>query len=77
MVAREGVVLAAIGASVGTTVALAAAGGLRGLLYGVAPLDATNVLAVASIVFVMALVAASVPAWRAGRVDPSVALRAE
>lgn len=64
----------ALGAVFGITIALGIAGGLRGLLYGVAPLDAANVIAVAAVVFVVVLTAACGPAWRAGSVDPSVAL---
>ena len=77
LVAREGAWLSAIGAAIGMSVALAVSGSLRGLLYGVAPMDSTTVLAVASLIAVVAIVAASVPAWRAARVDPTAALRAE
>jgi ABC-type antimicrobial peptide transport system permease subunit len=77
LVAREGVVLSSVGAVVGMAAALAVAGGLRGLLYGVAPMDGTTVLAVSALVTVVAIAAASCPAWRAARVDPTTALRAE
>ena len=77
MVAKEGAMLSGIGAAVGMAVALAVSGSLRGLLYGVAPIDATTVIAVASLMAMVAIAAASVPAWRAARVDPTTALRAE
>ena len=77
MVAREGVVLSAAGAAIGMTVALAVAGSLRNLLYGVAPIDGTTVAGVAALMAIVAIAAASVPAWRAARVDPTVALRSE
>lgn len=77
MVAAEGAVLAAIGAVAGLTAALGLASGLRGLLYGVAPIDVTTVLTVSSLVALVAVIAASIPAWRASRVDPTGALRAE
>ena len=67
----------AVGAALGIAAALAMAGGLRGLLYGIAPLDAGNLMAVATLVFVAVLTATSVPAWRAASVDPSVTLRNE
>ena len=77
LVAREGAVLAGIGAAIGMTVALGVAGSLRGLLYGVAPIDATTVIAVSVLMGIVAIAAAGVPAWRAARVDPTTALRAE
>jgi putative ABC transport system permease protein len=77
MVAGEGAILAAIGAVVGLTIALGVAGGLRTLLYGVAPVDAATVLTVASLTALVAISAASIPAWRASKVDPTVALRSE
>jgi ABC-type antimicrobial peptide transport system permease subunit len=77
MVAREGALLAAIGAASGMAVALSVAGSLRGLLYGVAPIDATTVMSVSLLMAAVAIAAASVPAWRAARVDPTTALRAE
>ncbi len=77
MVAREGAWLAGLGATVGMIVAHAVAGSLRGLLYGVAPIDTTTVVSVASLMAMVAIAAASIPAWRAARVDPTTALRAE
>ena len=77
MVAREGALLAAVGAAAGMAVALGVAGSLGGLLYGVAPIDTTTVMAVSLLMAAVAIAAASVPAWRAARVDPTTALRAE
>ena len=77
LVAREGALLSAIGAAIGMSVALGVSGSLRGMLYGVAPIDSTTVIGVASLIAIVAIAAASVPAWRAARVDPTTALRAE
>jgi putative ABC transport system permease protein len=77
MVAGEGAWLAGIGGAAGMAAALGVAGALRGLLYGVAPIDAATVLSVSTMVGLVAVVAASIPAWRASRVDPTAALRAE
>ena len=48
---------------------------LSNVLYGVAPTDPGVLATVALSLFSIALIAASVPAWRASRVDPLVALR--
>ena len=77
LVAREGALLSGIGAAAGMAVALGVAGSLRGLLYGVAPIDATTVMVVSLLMATVAIAAASVPAWRAARVDPTTALRTE
>jgi putative ABC transport system permease protein len=77
MVAREGALLAGLGAALGMAVAMAMAGSLRSQLYGVAPIDATTVVSVASLMGLVAIAAASLPAWRAARVDPTVALRSD
>jgi putative ABC transport system permease protein len=76
MVAREGALLSAAGAALGMAAALAAAGSIRNLLYGVAPIDATTVATVSAVIAAVAIAAASIPAWRAARVDPTIALRA-
>jgi putative ABC transport system permease protein len=54
-----------------------AAFAMRKLLFGVAPLDVPTFLAVPCVLAVVALVACWLPARRATRVDPTVALRAE
>ena len=77
LVAREGAMLAGVGAVAGMAAALGVAGTLRGLLYGVAPIDATTVIAVSLLMGTVAITAAGIPAWRAARVDPTTALRAE
>ncbi|MGH9219064.1 MAG: ADOP family duplicated permease [Vicinamibacterales bacterium] len=77
LVAREGALLAGMGAAAGMAVALGVAGTLRGLLYGVAPIDATTVIAVSLLIAAVATAAAGVPAWRAARVDPTTALRTD
>ncbi|HSY31079.1 MAG TPA: ABC transporter permease [Verrucomicrobiae bacterium] len=72
-----GVRLAAIGLAVGLAAALAATRLLSSLLYGVGPTDAVTFAVVSFILLVVALIASYLPARRATRVDPLVALRYE
>ena len=65
-----GVLLGAIGASMLTR-------GLASMLYGVSPTDMTTFVGVSAMLIVVALFACTVPALRASRVDPMVALRQE
>ena len=77
MVARQVLVMAAIGIAIGGALALAAGGVLTKLLFGVRPSDPLTFGAVAVGLAAVALVAAAVPAWRAARLDPVAALRAD
>jgi ABC-type antimicrobial peptide transport system permease subunit len=77
MVLREGLVLAGFGILGGLLGAYAATRVLSGLLYGVAPTDAASFGFAAAGLVVVALVASYVPARRAMKVDPLVALRIE
>jgi putative ABC transport system permease protein len=72
-----GVSLATVGLAVGLAAALAATRLLSSLLYGVRPTDAITFAAVSLILMVVALIASYLPARRAMRVDPMVALRYE
>lgn len=77
LVLRQGLKIAAIGVVVGVVGAFAAARLLGSLLFGVSPADP---LAIAGAVFVLvacSLLACYIPARRATRVDPMVALRYE
>jgi putative ABC transport system permease protein len=50
---------------------------LATLLFGIEPTDGVTFLVVSSVFFVIAIIAALIPALRATRVDPVVALRSE
>jgi putative ABC transport system permease protein len=77
MVMREGVALAVVGVAIGVPAAVLAARSLRTLMFGVSDADPMTLIA-ASVVFVLVgLAAGIIPARRATRVDPAVALRAE
>jgi predicted lysophospholipase L1 biosynthesis ABC-type transport system permease subunit len=77
LVTRHCVTVALVGILAGLMTALALARSLSGLLYGVAPTDAETLAISAAVVLVVMLLASVRPAWRATRVDPMVALRAE
>jgi putative ABC transport system permease protein len=77
LVIREGCLLAGLGAALGLAGAIVVTRALRGLLYGVTPLDGLTIANVVALVAAVALVAVGWPAWRAARVDPATALRAE
>jgi predicted permease len=76
-VLRESWTLVAIGVAIGVPAALGLTGLLSSLLYGVTPTDPWVLGGAVACLFVVALAAASQPAWRAVRVDPLVALRYE
>ena len=77
LVVRQSLVLAVAGAVIGIGVAAAATTTLQGILHGVAPTDGRTFIAAVAAVLVLSLLAASLPAWRAGRIDPVDALKAE
>lgn len=68
---------AAIGVAAGLALALAGGRFVAALLYGIAPSDPGVMTGVAAVLLLIATAAALGPAWRAARVDPVSALRAE
>jgi putative ABC transport system permease protein len=77
LILKEGVLLAVIGLGLGLIGACFVGRAMRGVLYGVGTIDVAAFSAVAVTLFVAALVACYVPASRASKVDPMVALRYE
>lgn len=77
MVVREGVILAAFGITIGVTVALGVSRLIATFLFGIAPRDAATFCGASALLLLFALVACFVPARRASRVNPMVALRHE
>jgi putative ABC transport system permease protein len=77
LVLGKGIVLAAAGIIVGVAAALGLSRFLEGMLFGVTPTDPVALTMVMAITFVAVLAASYVPARRAMRVPPVIAMRAE
>jgi putative ABC transport system permease protein len=75
MVMREASVLLAIGLVVGIVSALAAARSASALLFGLEPHDPGTIAMAAAALAIVALGASYLPAERASRLEPTVALR--
>jgi putative ABC transport system permease protein len=77
MVLREGLAVTATGVAVGIVAALVLVQLLQKLLFGVAAHDAITFTVVAAILLAVGVLASLVPARRASKIDPMVALRYE
>ncbi len=76
LVLGEGLSLAITGAAIGIAGATLAGRALRGLLFGVEPLDPASLVGAAALLALVAALACYLPARRAARLDPLVVLRA-
>ena len=80
MVLKSGLQLTAIGVAVGVVLSLVAARfatSFSSLLFGIKPTDVATLAAVVVIVVLVSLLACYIPAYRASKVDPMIALRYE
>ncbi|MBO0910563.1 MAG: ABC transporter permease [Acidobacteria bacterium] len=77
MVVLEGMRPTLVGLAIGTVAALALGQAVSSLLYEVKPTDPATFLTVAAVLALVALFASLIPAYRAAKVDPIVALRYE
>jgi predicted permease len=77
MVMKQGLLLASSGIAVGLAVALVATPHIAHLLYRVSPADPVSITGAALFLIAVAVLASLIPALRATRVDPMIALRQE
>jgi putative ABC transport system permease protein len=77
MILRQGMTLAVLGVAVGTAAALMLTQLMQSLLYGVEPADPLTFVAVPLILLLVSLIASYVPALRATKVSPLLALRSQ
>src|SRR4029078_5936680 len=77
LVGGQAFLLIPAGIVIGVAGALALGSTLRSMLYDMSPRDPSTLAAIACVLTVVGLIASAIPARRATRVDPLVALRAE
>jgi len=77
LVMREIVVLVGVGIAIGVPVTLAGGRLVATMLFGLKPADPFSILAAIVLLLCVAVLAGSLPARRASRVEPMVALRCE
>ncbi|MGH9410307.1 MAG: FtsX-like permease family protein, partial [Vicinamibacterales bacterium] len=77
LVLRESLLLVLIGAAIGVPLVFGAGKWIATLLFGLQPVDALTLASAVGVMFVVGVFASYIPASRAMRVDPMVALRSE
>ena len=75
LIARRGLALALIGVAAGVVIAVVMTRLLAGMLYGIRPTDPLTFAATAVLFLLVSIVASSMPAYRAARMDPMKTLR--
>lgn len=77
LVARQSLGLVAAGLAGGLAGGIAVGFSMGSLLFGTSPADPATLIGVAALLTAVAVTATAIPAWRASRIDPVIALRIE
>jgi len=77
MIVRESFALVGVGVALGLSVAFAASRFIASMLFGLSPAEPTVYVSIAAMLIGVGLLASLLPAFRAARVDPMTALRAD
>jgi predicted permease len=77
LVARESVWLLTIGLTIGLTGGVGIGTAMKALLFGLSPADPLTLASVSGLLVLVTFVATALPAWKASRIDPVIALRTE
>ena len=77
IVARDAVRLLAIGLSIGLAGGIGVGFSMKSVLSGLSPTDPLTLASVVALLTTVTLLATALPAWRASRIDPVIALRSE
>jgi predicted lysophospholipase L1 biosynthesis ABC-type transport system permease subunit len=77
LVARESLTLLASGLAIGLAAGVGVAATMKSVLFGLSPTDPLTLGSIVALLSVVTIAATALPAWKASRIDPVVALRAE
>ena len=77
MILRDVCIMLAAGLALGIPSVLAGSRYVKTFLYGIAPNDPATIAAAAAALLTAGLLAGFIPAWRASRIDPVVAIRCD
>ncbi len=77
IVLRDSAKLLAVGLSLGLACGIGVGFAMKSMLFGLSPLDPVSLGAVIALLSAVTITATALPAWRASRIDPVIALRSE
>ena len=77
LILNDCVTLVTVGIAAGIAATLAGSGLFARLLFGVSGHDPLTLIGIATVLGSVAILACAIPAWRAARVDPTIALRSD